>query len=429
MSKTRTKHPWRMFMLAVALLFAPSHAFAAGSPPLKSTTTSSLTKVTPIDLSVIQPTTGQLYYSRVNAKEFYANISWSRNGIWGGIEIFPLSIYTARLTFFSHTGYTFDGVNVRDFRFDRATRITQGNAANELFVTFSATSSAKPYRIFTNLETMGSSIFPSTLTHRSKQSDIWLQNAVNSASNRNLISTYMGDYDDLLRPLVENFFYALPDVDGNGKVDVFITNLPRGVAGYVYYADQFTSPYIEGWNRPNFGETIYLDDEVLTSTNKSYFNRVLIHELQHVANRAWSETWLNEGLSEAAAHLYYNQIGIPGLQENIVSFNSASNRYSRDVTYWLGDALSYAKSYLFVQYVRTQIERIQGRGKINVYAELIQADRYKTSRQAVETVIQKYISPSLTFSAFVNDFNLALQRKDLIGKYGFNGETFFQNLR
>ena len=390
-------------------------------------------QIVPINLSQLQPTTGSLFSYYYYGNTFDIAVAWSRTGSFAGIESLPFQAYTALITFLPKNGYTLDGVDLTQFRFRQGTQLSRENVqSNQLKVTFQPTTGNKVYRVYADFRRNRTKNMNTSLLVRANGMDVWAENTLVNSKNQKRLSLFMDEYDPLISPLIEQYFYPLSDVDETAKVDVLVSNLPAGTNGYVNYADQSVENYVNGANFPNFGETIYLDDSLLLSEKvdaKTTFNRVLIHELQHVANRNFSEVWLNEALSEAASHLYFSHIGLDGLQENIDAFNRAPDRYSRDVTEWYGDGLSYAKSYLFGQYLRTQVERVHGRGSINVYRELIEADQRKNSRQAVEFIIQKYISPSYTFSAFVYDFNMALQRKDVTGNHGFNGETFIRSLR
>lgn len=421
---------WRLFirgsLLMVTLILAGTFF-----RPAQATATSR--QIVPINLSQLQPATGSLFFSYYYGNTFDIAVSWSKGESFAGVESFPFQAYNALITFLPKSGYTLDGVDLTQFRFRQGTQLSRENVqSNQLKVTFQPTTGNKVYRVYTDFRRNRTKNMNTSLLVRANGMDMWAENTFVNSQIQKRLSLFMDGYDPLISPIIEKYFYPLPDVDGNAKVDVLVSNLPAGTNGYVNYADQSVENYFNGTNFPNFGETIYLDDSLVLNENadaKTTFNRVLIHELQHVANRNFSEVWLNEALSEAASHLYFLRIGLDGLQENIDAFNRAPDRYTRDVTEWYGDGLSYAKSYLFGQYLRTQVERIHGRGNVNVYRELIEADQRKSSRQAVEFIIQKYISPSYSFSEFVYDFNTALQRKDVAGKYGFNGETFIRTLR
>jgi hypothetical protein len=403
--------PIMLSVLILCMYCVPVHVFARTTIPIVSST-------------------GALTPTVIEASKWTAFVSWSQNAARIGIEYWPLVAHTATLTFAPKPGYTLSDIDIARIAITGAQRTTVTNERT-LTAVFPNTLDLKPVLVYSSVcRRFGCRIMP-TLTQakliaRTATTEQWIDARLLDYEQR--LSAQMQTYDQVVLPIIRDQFGTLPDVDGNGTVDVYATFLPQGQLGYVSYADQQLDAYRNG-NAPNFGETIYLDDSVVAGQN-TFFQRVLVHELQHIANRRWSDLWLNEGLSEAASHVYFTSIGIPGLQENITAFNNHPERYTRNVTDWRNDSLSYAKSYLFVQYIRTRIEAKYGRNAVPVYRELLALDQgVYDSEDAVALLVRKYVHPSYTFDAFVYEFEQALQRKDATGPYGFNGESFFAQLR
>jgi hypothetical protein len=418
-------------LVAPLLLVAPSFASANTahvSLPLKIKTgglapwAATYTWNIPVRQWYVHPT---LF---VESEKWTAAIRWERAGARLGIEWFPLETHNAIITFTPKRGNTMTTEQLQSFVVPNAASVAiDPTRPQTIIATFPQTSNTKQYRIFTDLNGT-TALREATLVARTHSTEQWIATTHNGLGTK--LAQMMQPYDQDILPIVRDHFAPLPDVDENGTVDVFVATLPENIAGYVYYADQWLSAYAQGWNSPNFGETVYIDASLLNRTSNYMFLRVVVHELQHVANRGYSDSWLNEGLSEAASHMYALKRGLSGLQENINAFNGRADRFARNATIWYGDELSYAKSYLFAQYVRTRIEAKYGKNtNIRIFNEIIRADLSGTSKQAITSVIRKYLNPQYTFDQFYTEFEQALKQKDATGIYGFNGEPFFNQLR
>lgn len=85
---------------------------------------------------------------------------------------------------------------------------------------------------------------------------------------------------------------------------------------------------------------------------------------------------------------------------------------------------NYSLSYLFSQYLRTQIDQIKGSGQgVLSYKSIIEdpAENYV----AVENVIKAKVDSTLTFAQFMTNFRAAMLLKADSGPYGFNNEAGF----
>jgi hypothetical protein len=199
------------------------------------------------------------------------------------------------------------------------------------------------------------------------------------------------------------------------------------VGGYFYSKDLFS---VSGSNKM---EIFYIDTYPTMhypKTNEINVSRAfstLAHEFQHMVNFNRNylveygnpmPTWLNEGLSLAAEHLYK---GV--LTSRISYYNKSSNiKNGHSLVYW-GDnedtLANYSLSYLFLQYIRTQA------GSNNVFKDILLDN--KNDSEAVTNALSKY-GISKTFGDLMTDFRLALLIKDSSGPYGFNGDSSFSNV-
>jgi hypothetical protein len=129
-------------------------------------------------------------------------------------------------------------------------------------------------------------------------------------------------------------------------------------------------------------------------------------------------SWINEGLSMAAEHLYS---GV--LTRRISYYNSSTNiQNGHSLVYWgdNNDTLSnYALSYLFLQYIRTQV------GTESVYKDML-LDKNNGSAAIANAFAKHGIVKTL--GEIMTDFRLALHLKNLSGPYGFMGDSDFDGI-
>ncbi|GEM_PF-2357496 len=260
------------------------------------------------------------------------------------------------------------------------------------------------------------------------------------------------EFDDNIYSLVtENFFYTESDVNGDGKIAILCFDIQDTYAGsgtgYVggYFApDDLNLAMLDS----NQMEIFYIDTYPTMTKDKSVPPDVtkaystLAHEFQHMVNcnRAMIEksestggdmdTWLNEALSMAAEHMYN------GVQSGRIDYYNKSDaiRNGRSLLNWANDEgilANYALSYLFGQYLRTQVEQAlgevkEGQEEVKLFREIIEdsAGGY----EAVENVIKKHINADLSFGEFMTNFRAAMLLKANTGYYGFGGETAFDAL-
>lgn len=176
------------------------------------------------------------------------------------------------------------------------------------------------------------------------------------------------EFDAVISPKVTQYFARPLDVDRNGKIVLVVFDIKDNYA--------FTGAYMGGYFYPydlfkrdtdnphsNEGDILYIDcnPQAVPADAK----KTLAHEFQHLVNfsnavrkynatgaQAVCDTWIDEGLAEAAGHLCFG-----ALTDRISYYNAASGIDQHPLFYWddAGDVLNnYAKSYLFFQYMRAQ---------------------------------------------------------------------------
>jgi hypothetical protein len=244
------------------------------------------------------------------------------------------------------------------------------------------------------------------------------------------------EFDGQIYSSVTTNFYTPSDVNGDGKIAILCFDIQDDfettggyVGGYFWARDLYNQSgsnlmeifYIDTYPTMHYPSTNPIDVTEAYST--------LAHEFQHMVNYNRNvlveggddmDTWLDEGLSMAAEHLIYGT-----LTSRINYYNSASGiRNGHSVLYWddAGDTLcNYSLSYLFLQYVRVQMN--QGNA---IFKEILE-DSVNDYR-AVENAAKDHIGAGMTFGDFMTNFRLALFLKNATGSYGFKGESGFNTI-
>jgi predicted RNA-binding protein with TRAM domain len=273
-----------------------------------------------------------------------------------------------------------------------------------------------------------------TLQYVGSKSEIWAEDT--SVITQSRAAQLGQEFDDVIYPLVTTYFYTPSDVSGNGRVAILcfdiqdnFENTGAFVAGYFDAGDLYNTTH------SNRMEIFYIDTYPLMHHPRSNPPDVtrafstLVHEFQHMVNHnrnriveggANMPTWLNEGMSMAAEHIY------GGVLTRRISYYNFSNsvRDGHSILRWgdNGDVLAnYALSYLFLQYIREQCSQ----GDF-IFREMLLDS--SNDYRAVENVIRKYVCPDMTFGEFMTSFRLALLLKESSGFYGFMGNSDFRNV-
>jgi len=271
-----------------------------------------------------------------------------------------------------------------------------------------------------------------TLQYSGQHSEVWVENTELITESK---ATEMGnEFDNVIYPLVTEYFYTPSDVDGNGCVQILCFDIQDNfattgayVGGYFSSGDLFN---ISGSNKSEIFyidtyPTMYYPKDKPVDVSRAY--STLAHEFQHMVNFNRNylveggdpmPSWINEGLSMAAEHLYS---GV--LTRRISYYNSSTNiQNGHSLVYWgdNNDTLSnYALSYLFLQYIRAQV------GTESVYKDML-LDKNNNSA-AITNAFAKY-GIAKTLGEIMTDFRLALHLKTPEGPYGFMGDSDFDGI-
>lgn len=265
------------------------------------------------------------------------------------------------------------------------------------------------------------------LLYIGKKSKVWVHN--NEITTQQ--AKQMGEeFDNRIHPLVTENFAKESDVDGNGKVSMLVYDIQDGydqsgtyTGGYFYSRDLYNA------TNSNNSEVFYIDTYPTMGSEKQDYDvknafSTIAHEFQHMVSYNQNvlvekgdkmETWLDEGMSMAAEHMYLND----SLRERLYYFETSqaiANGHS--LLNWddNGDVLAnYSLSYLFGQYLRVQL------GQDNkIYKEILEMDM--PTKEALQAVIDKKFKNEKSVEQFMSDFRQALYENDKEGLYGFKGE-------
>ncbi len=273
---------------------------------------------------------------------------------------------------------------------------------------------------------------------------------ISTAAAQTLAEEFDTQYDIMVAaygsPMEDNGF---ADPDGDGKIALICYDIHNGinsngtyVAGYFFAGDMLSSSGSSGNNI----DALHIDSAagMGNGNNVARSYSTLVHEFQHLINfvnagyMAYSRdsggavygtpTFLNEGLSESAEFLIYNDYG------RVETFNSSST--NAPVTDWEGTLSSYSMVFLFMQYLRTQYKDPNSeveaeRNGSALFKEII-AIRSNFSRYAYPTETEFFTEVAKIFNTdpttLLENFFLALYLKQDSGVYGFDGEEWADSI-
>jgi len=129
-------------------------------------------------------------------------------------------------------------------------------------------------------------------------------------------------YRDHGKPVIDQYFGGVSDVDGNGRINVLLSpSVSLDVAGFVWSGDFFPRSGGGGCPASNEMELIYLNNSLITglgNANPDYQALgTLVHEAKHVSslykrlrhgvrtgsNSPYHAVWIEEGTAEIAAEV------------------------------------------------------------------------------------------------------------------------------
>jgi large repetitive protein len=244
------------------------------------------------------------------------------------------------------------------------------------------------------------------------------------------------EFDNRIYPSIVNNFGKESDVDGDGKINLLCFDIKDGfnenggfMGGYFNQIDVMDEP------KSNKGEILYIDTYPALGKNKNELTNAfstVTHEFQHLVNHNQNvliegdkdgmDVWLDEAMSMAAEQIYTQRT----LMDRIDYYNSSfSIAKGHSLLYWdyEGDTLAnYSLSYLFGQYVKTQSR--QGDA---IFKEIL--INPNNDYKVIESIIKKYINPSISFGKFSTHFRAALLLREPFGLDGFYGDSVASSLQ
>ncbi|TAL31084.1 MAG: hypothetical protein EPN93_18865 [Spirochaetes bacterium] len=181
------------------------------------------------------------------------------------------------------------------------------------------------------------------------------------------------EFENNIYDKVTTYFAEPMDVDHNGKMKLLIYNIrdenyymlsSSYIGGYFFSIDEYSNKSVQQAYpamHSNQGEIMYIDCDPQDIETEA--KGTIAHEFQHMVNFANAyanktdlmDTWIDEGLAEAANHLCYGP-----LTDRIGEYNAYDtvahpiNRHP--LFYWDYDNSlpNYDKSYLFFQFLNAQ---------------------------------------------------------------------------
>jgi immune inhibitor A len=177
---------------------------------------------------------------------------------------------------------------------------------------------------------------------------VWVEKGVNLDDNA--LAASAERFETKTYPTDREFFGSewTPGVDDDVHLSLLhATDLGANIAGYYSSSDEFShliNPY------SNEKEMFYISaDSGAAEPDTDFYDGVLAHEFQHMIhwhNDRNEESWVNEGMSELAAHLNGYDVGGADI--------AFSRKPDTQLNTWSdpsqGNAEHYGASYLFMEY-------------------------------------------------------------------------------
>lgn len=134
------------------------------------------------------------------------------------------------------------------------------------------------------------------------------------------VQAMLNYYRDYGKPVIDRYFGGVSDIDGNGKVVVFISPaVSQNVAAFVWSGDFFPSSGGGSCAASNEMELIYFNNTIVSGIGQNDFQALstLVHEMKHVSSlynriqygrtqgvsNPYHAVWVEEGTAEIAAEM------------------------------------------------------------------------------------------------------------------------------
>ncbi|MCP4137951.1 MAG: hypothetical protein GY754_43715 [bacterium] len=192
-----------------------------------------------------------------------------------------------------------------------------------------------------------------------------------------IAETLAREFSNTIYPTVTQNFATPFDFDENGKTilavydiqDTYFTTYTGFIGGYFFGTDLYSEASVDNYNdkygaslHTNEGDILYIDCNPADITSPDAW-RTISHEFQHLVNASYymrhksssnsTNTWLDEGLAEAANHMCYGVV-----EKRVEYYNFILDDYIQSghpLYYWSTNMMpNYSLSYLFFQYLKFQ---------------------------------------------------------------------------
>jgi hypothetical protein len=236
-----------------------------------------------------------------------------------------------------------------------------------------------------NLATQNHYTVKSVLLAEGEKCLVWAERSsgVSVATGEAIAREYDDNiYDKIVGTFGSDDIMASGDVDGNGKLILFLLDIKDGFNGLAYTAGYFYPNDLFASNYSNGSDMIYVDTYPSKLCSPDSY-ATIAHELQHfinfttrtrvLSNTSGMDRWVDEGLSSAAEYVYREEHN----QERVNQFiQSETIRQGNNFFVWEDNSNSssllddYSTVYLFFQWLRIQS------GGTEIYKRIIGSPDY-----------------------------------------------------
>lgn len=204
----------------------------------------------------------------------------------------------------------------------------------------------------------------------SKTANFWLDKKISSDIDEKALAKSIKYWEEKAFPIVTTKFGQAPmppnDVDGEARINLFLTPLDTGLYGYFYSADVLAD---ETTPETNKTDMLYINSDIFKpgEADENSANGTLIHEFQHMVNfnvkvtqrlnqkkdPIYEDRWVDEGMST-----YSEQLGGYGLPANDEFSAQYLQTFFKDTSVvpivTNSGEINYGTSLLFVLYLVEQ---------------------------------------------------------------------------
>jgi hypothetical protein len=234
-------------------------------------------------------------------------------------------------------------------------------------------------------------------------------------------------YDKIVGTFGSDDIMASGDVDGNGKLILFLLDIKDGFNGSSYTAGYFYPNDLYASNYSNGSDMIYVDTYPSRLCSPESY-ATIAHELQHfinfttrtrVLNNLYGmDRWVDEGLSSAAEYIYREEHN----EERINRFTQSETiRQGNNFFVWDDNSVNlldeYSTVYLFFQWLRIQS------GGTEIYKRIVESPHsdYRAVTGAISGAFAEELG-STSWETTLRSWFAANYINGREGLYGYHGE-------